>query len=70
MAKHEENFNRWSNAKKARIFAHVIGHLALKFGEDGVLKIPFETFDSEMTVGFDREGDDFLIAVDMDDHHT
>ena len=47
MAKHDEDFHRWSNAKKARIFAHIIGHLALKFGDQGVLKIPFETFDSK-----------------------
>jgi hypothetical protein len=64
----KDNVADWSNAKKARIFAHVIGHLARKFGEDGELRIPMSTFEKDMRVGFDKDGDDLLIVVDMDDH--
>jgi hypothetical protein len=57
----------WSNAKRARIFAHVIGHLTVKYGR-GVLRIPMRVLEEGFpTVGFDRDGDDLLIAVDMDD---
>jgi hypothetical protein len=56
----------WSNAKKARTFAHIIAHLVAKYGDHGVLRVPMSKLGDGMTVGFDREGDDLLIAVDMD----
>lgn len=56
----------WSNAKKARIFAFVIGHLARVYGDHGEIRVPMSTFEEDMRVGFDRDGDDLLIVVDMD----
>lgn len=64
-----DNVADWSNAKKARIFAHVIGHLARLYGNHGELRVPLSAFDANMRVGFDKDGDDLLIVVDMDEHN-
>lgn len=60
----------WSNAKRARIFAHIIGHLAMEHGDDGVLRVPMSKLDGDMRVGFDSDGSDLLIVVDQDDTET
>ena len=63
-----DNVADWSNAKKARIFAHVIGHLARIHGDHGVLRVPLSALEGNMRVGFDKDGDDLLIVVDMDEY--
>ncbi len=62
----EDNPGSWSNTKRARIFMHLLGCLALEHGEDGVLRVPTKSIDKAMRVGFATDGDDFLIVVDMD----
>lgn len=56
----------WSNAKKARIFLTLIGHLAVKYGDRGELRIKRDEIEGDVTIGFDQEDGELIIAVDMD----
>lgn len=56
----------WSNAKKARVFLTIIGHLAVKHGDGGELRVPVKDLVENITIGFDEEDGELIIAVDMD----
>ena len=64
----EDDPSTWSNAKKARTFAHLLSHLAVKLGSPaGELRISKKEIEKFRPVGFAIDGDDYLIVVDMDD---
>lgn len=62
-----ENPASWSNAKRARVFMHMLGCVAKKYGTNGVLSLSETELDQDICVGFDKdEGGDFLVVLDTD----
>jgi len=56
----------WSNAKKARMFAHLIAYLAAKYGDHGELRVPLDDLGEDFTIGMAVEDGILIVAVDMD----
>jgi hypothetical protein len=62
-----EGIADWSNAKRARVFAHIIAKLVLERG--GEVRVKLDEL-ARHPVGFDVEDGELIIAVDMDDVQT
>lgn len=68
MAKRSIPISRMSNAALNRTFAHLLGHLAVEYGDHGVLKVPMSSVREAIKVGFeiDEAEDVLLMVVDTD----
>lgn len=65
VVKYEEDITRWSNAKKARFFMHVIAYLAIERG--GEVRISVEELKNlKVPLGIAVDDGEMVIAVDMD----
>jgi hypothetical protein len=62
-----ETIFNWSNAKKARLFAHIIAHLLADKG--GEARVPLNVLQEPRSIGFDIEDGVIVMAVDMDGVH-
>jgi hypothetical protein len=64
--KYEEDITRWSNAKKARFFLHVIAYLVI--GKGGELKIPVDELKNlKIPLGLVVEDGHMVFAANLDD---